>query len=301
MLGQTADLRATRPMSALFRFNKCPCCHNTEFSILHRNRNRAKIENWRDFFYGKARFISDIYQCTVCGFHFQNDIQEDYQQFYKGSDLSDYLETYYLRVDYSQKIKQILDSVAGLDIPLKPRILDLGCGDGTWLNLWKENGLLFGTELSPDLCKMADLNNITIVNPLTMGAGGYDIISMFDFLEHVENPYEQIEKAYNKLRPGGVMMIGVPDLGKFLPRYLGIYYYLYCPMHFSYFTKKSLISILRNFFDASKIMIFKAPKMYATLGSVLKWLRLKIPLPEKIMRLKIICYSASLICIAQKG
>ncbi|HIA02809.1 MAG TPA: class I SAM-dependent methyltransferase [Myxococcales bacterium] len=54
-------------------------------------------------------------------------------------------------------------------------------------------------------------------------SGQYDVVSMSHYLEHVREPVEEIQAAHQALKPGGHLMIEVPDpasrLGSLLGRY----------------------------------------------------------------------------------
>ncbi|MEU6083790.1 class I SAM-dependent methyltransferase [Streptomyces sp. NPDC047108] len=52
-------------------------------------------------------------------------------------------------------------------------------------------------------------------------AGGYDVVSMYHYLEHSTNPREELRAAWKTVRPGGYLMIEVPDAESRLARWLG--------------------------------------------------------------------------------
>jgi 2-polyprenyl-3-methyl-5-hydroxy-6-metoxy-1,4-benzoquinol methylase len=284
----------------MLRFKSCPCCAKGEFIIYYRNKNPVEIKHWREFFFGKARFISNIYECRSCGFKFLNDLPPAYERFYQLQDLAEYRHTRSYRSGYFQKIKNQLEKDGLLNLPPSARILDLGCGDGAWLELWKDRAGLYGTEISPELQEILAVNDITVVDHNTLGNGQYDLISMFDFLEHVEDPLEQLKVVYSRLKPGGIMLLAVPDLGKLLAKLLRIYYYLYCPMHFSYFCEKSLRCLIERVFGHREITVRPAPKMYSDLSRALTWLRMPQFLPKHLSIRIPVGYSASLICLVKK-
>ncbi|MFZ5452293.1 MAG: class I SAM-dependent methyltransferase [Thermodesulfobacteriota bacterium] len=285
----------------MLRFKNCPCCANTDFLTYYRNKNPVEIKNWRHFFFGNARYIPNIYACRNCGFKFINELPGDYERFYQLQDLAEYRQTNSFRADYFEEIKDWVEETGLLNLSPSAKILDLGCGDGVWLGLWRHRASLYGTEISAELKEVLAGNDIILVDYPTLGTGPYDLISMFDFLEHVEDPLIQLRVAYSRLRPGGLMVIGVPDLGKLLARICMVYYYLYSPMHFSYFSKKSLRYLVESVFGPGEITIRPAPKMHADLSRALTWLRFPQFLPKRFSQKIRVGYSASLLCLAQKG
>ncbi|MEV6315392.1 class I SAM-dependent methyltransferase [Streptomyces sp. NPDC051776] len=52
-------------------------------------------------------------------------------------------------------------------------------------------------------------------------AGSYDVVSMFHYLEHSTNPREELRAAWKTIRPGGHLVIEVPDAESRFARWLG--------------------------------------------------------------------------------
>ncbi|MEU7005620.1 class I SAM-dependent methyltransferase [Streptomyces sp. NPDC046332] len=52
-------------------------------------------------------------------------------------------------------------------------------------------------------------------------AGSYDVVSMFHYLEHSTDPQRELEAAHTVLRPGGLLVIDVPDPESRFARLLG--------------------------------------------------------------------------------
>jgi 2-polyprenyl-3-methyl-5-hydroxy-6-metoxy-1,4-benzoquinol methylase len=68
----------------------------------------------------------------------------------------------------------------------------------------------------------------------------FDIITMFDFLEHVRDPGAVLAKAFRLLRTGGSLVILTPDAASLSSRVMGPRWLHYKVEHLSYFTPKSL-------------------------------------------------------------
>ena len=47
----------------------------------------------------------------------------------------------------------------------------------------------------------------------------FDVVTFFDSIEHVPNPTRALQKAWQVLKPGGVLVIRTPDIDGFLPRW----------------------------------------------------------------------------------
>ena len=112
---------------------------------------------------------------------------------------------------------------------LKPgvRILDIGCWDGRFLEKIRQADLfseLYGIDLPPEavekVCSLGfdaqviDLNSESIPFPDDY----FDAISLLAVLEHIFDPYMVIREIYRILRPGGILIIDVPNVGSFTNR-----------------------------------------------------------------------------------
>lgn len=111
--------------------------------------------------------------------------------------------------------------------PLLPRergaaILDLGCGSGAFLRYLASEGFhdVIGLEVSKEQaehCSSLGLTNVMLVEHpsefLRHQEGKFDFVMMRDVLEHIEKPHivPLLEGAKNALRPGGLLVIRVPN------------------------------------------------------------------------------------------
>lgn len=89
------------------------------------------------------------------------------------------------------------------------------CGTGEILEfLDSQNMFGEGVDLSKNACIIAEKrisNNIKVKNMDFMKINGeYELIIMFDLLEHVLNDNDFIKKAYNLLNKGGYFLINIP-------------------------------------------------------------------------------------------
>jgi SAM-dependent methyltransferase len=99
------------------------------------------------------------------------------------------------------------------------KILDYGCGEGNFLKACRQRfptANLVGYEISADLCKRAADQSGATVTPdfgvlATIGKDGYDLITAWGVLEHCPEPVDIIERLYSLLRPGGTMIVMVPN------------------------------------------------------------------------------------------
>lgn len=91
----------------------------------------------------------------------------------------------------------------------QPRLLDFGCGSGNFLKMAALFGFdTVGVDRSAARRKIAGFE---IANDLNEIEGDFDIITMFEVLEHLDNPLDVLTQLIKRLRPTGIFVVEVPD------------------------------------------------------------------------------------------
>lgn len=128
------------------------------------------------------------------------------------------------------------------------RVLDVGCGDGTFLNAAQNRyWSVAGTELNKGRFDDADLK---IYGDLAQvkanyGVESFDAITLWHTLEHFRNPREILSNAFELLAPEGVLLVAVPDARGFQAKMFGKFWlHLDVPRHLFHFGFESLKSLL---------------------------------------------------------
>lgn len=247
--------------------------------------------------YGGRQFIGKIIHCNNCDFRYvQTPTPGD--NYYTNADHSGYSSLADARLRYFSELKVSLRK-RGITLSDEASMLDLGAGDGDWLAAWPEVRHRSATEMQPTLIqRMNDKGIFTSPGLESFEHSHFNLISAFDFLEHVEDPNPLIQSMHDRLIVGGNIIIGVPDMGKWVARLFGTRYYLYCPMHYSYFTEKSLSMLLSKYFR--QVEILPSPPMRTSLNGVTKWVLPKLQNAALDKVLLPLGYRASLIAIARK-
>jgi SAM-dependent methyltransferase len=147
----------------------------------------------------------------------------------------------------------------------KLTVLDIGCGDGTFLLELCKRGLdVWGIDLDKKSIEAARRLGLKNVYALSLADFykfipnvKFDIITMFDVLEHQDSPKDFLLIIKNLLKPDGLVVGSVPNRdGTFIYFYRGkIDKTDLPPHHFLRFSKDSLEKILNiNGFQLKLIM-----------------------------------------------
>lgn len=130
------------------------------------------------------------------------------------------------------------------------RVLDIGCGAGTFLDEMKKRGWrAAGTELNARKFADSDLEVFEDLGEVKAkyGLEKFDAVTMWHTLEHFPNPRQILLDAFGLLAPGGALLVAVPDAGGFQARFFGKnWMHGDVPRHLFHFTSESLETLLKE-------------------------------------------------------
>ena len=99
-------------------------------------------------------------------------------------------------------------------------VLDVGCGEGNFLaKAMKMGAQVSGIELNRSAASVAQGKGIHVHDELIglhSQVDHYDVVTSFQVLEHVPDPANFLIGCLRALRPGGTLIIGVPNNDSFL-------------------------------------------------------------------------------------
>ncbi|GAB4136575.1 MAG: hypothetical protein Tsb009_03720 [Planctomycetaceae bacterium] len=131
------------------------------------------------------------------------------------------------------------------------RLLDFGCGAGMFLQEMREFGWsVEGLDFSEPVAKQVEQTTGIKIHVGTLphselAEESFDAVTMWNSLEHVYNPRETVRHANRILRPGGVLVIGVPNFDSWGFRtFQQDWHGLELPRHLTHFTPQTLTATL---------------------------------------------------------
>lgn len=133
------------------------------------------------------------------------------------------------------------------------RLLDIGCALGDFLETARDEGWqVEGSEISLFAANEARRRGLRVycgvLEDLHAPAGRYDVITMYDVIEHLPDPIATLREVRRLLSPMGILHVVTPNVGGLQARLLGAAWYHYKPgEHLFYFSPATL---RRAFSDA---------------------------------------------------
>ncbi len=98
------------------------------------------------------------------------------------------------------------------------QVLDAGCGSGGNLALLSQFGALHGFEYDTEACAAARALGLGIIESGSLPGGipfgdqQFDLIGLFDVLEHLPQPVESLQALRTRLNDRGALVLTVPSL-----------------------------------------------------------------------------------------
>lgn len=217
----------------------CPACTSPEI------KDFADVRN-----FGYDR-------CSDCGFVFANPAPSERaaSEFYNSDFYDNYraLEEENIRKTPYYSISSYTDPrrLAGwLTQEKAAKILDFGCGPASFIALLRDEfgfANVEGLELNANSAAVADRSYGIKLAPdaLHLKHKPYDVILMFEVIEHLPNPAHEIEQCRDLLAPGGQLFITTPSVRNIPARYFPSHCGHYTgPSHVSLFTEESMSRLL---------------------------------------------------------
>jgi 2-polyprenyl-3-methyl-5-hydroxy-6-metoxy-1,4-benzoquinol methylase len=132
------------------------------------------------------------------------------------------------------------------------RLLDIGCAAGFFVREAKDQGWdATGIEPSKWLVDWGIKNLKQRLYPGTLRQGmfkdqEFDVLTMWDVLEHVSDPTNELQECNRILKPGGMLVINYPDFGSTLAKLSGSRWWFLLSNHLYYFTQKTMRKYLKK-------------------------------------------------------
>jgi 2-polyprenyl-3-methyl-5-hydroxy-6-metoxy-1,4-benzoquinol methylase len=132
------------------------------------------------------------------------------------------------------------------------RLLDIGTGGGSFPHVASSRGWkVEGCEPNRWLCEWSHKNYGLPIRPGTVFDQNYpsqsfDVVTLWDVLEHTPDPKKEIAEAHRLLAADGLLVINYPDIGSWIARIMGGSWVFLLDVHLYYFTRATITRLLEH-------------------------------------------------------
>lgn len=231
-------------------FVPCNLCCSEQYVVLYEGNSHGPVhpgaQSFRCTSEGHGDF-TNIAQCRDCGLVYETPRERE-----------DFVESQYTEVEdpvYEREVggrihtfSRLLDSLERY--AQRGRMLDVGCYTGIFLELARRRGWEeMGIEPSAWAARTAQQKGLNVINApfrkANLPSEEFDLVTLWDVIEHLHDPLGELREIHRILRPGGVLGMSTMDAGCLFARLAGRRWPWYMRMHFYYFTRDSMTRMLR--------------------------------------------------------
>lgn len=198
--------------------------------------------------YGKHHAIVKCAQCGLVFANPRNNGQEVLERYEKVEDPL-YFEERQGRVITFEKHLRPLHQLVGP--PEGRKLLDIGAHIGIFVEIanragWQATGIepshwsvevarQLGTELLEGTLATSNLPQ-----------NYFDVVTLWDVIEHLPDPMEEMNQVFRVLKPGGWVVIHTMNVESLFAKLMGANWPWFMEMHLYYFSEKTLCQLLQS-------------------------------------------------------
>lgn len=217
--------------------NLCRFCKRNSLVLLYAANNKQQVKK-PDFFactncgYGVH---GPIRKCSHCGMIYVDEpiSQKKISQFYQFSEDPVYLAQQKAR---EATFRNYLKNLEKMSLQ-KGKLLDVGTNTGLFVKVARDaNWQAQGLEPNDQAVKYAreHFGIDLIAKPFeknTFPPESFDVITMWDVIEHFTNPVDEMAKVFRSLKRGGMFAFSTVDPDSFMAKLSGSSWVWYMEMH----------------------------------------------------------------------
>jgi predicted SAM-dependent methyltransferase len=130
-------------------------------------------------------------------------------------------------------------------------LLDVGAYIGVFVEIAQTHGWQAeGIEPSSWAVAKARERNLPIhqgtLKKLVLANRKFDVVTMWDVIEHLTDPISELKRSYQLLKPGGWLAIHTMDIDSLIARLMGRRWPWLMDMHLYYFSQKTLSEMIQK-------------------------------------------------------
>lgn len=239
----------------------CNLCGSTDLETIY--DARADLERDHDLTdkfraSGDELLTQPLVRCRRCALLFVNpriDTRAMLQGYAAGADPV-YVSQMDARVRTFARTLRRIDRLR----PARGRLLDVGTAAGAFLKAAGDDGWdVTGIEPNAWLAEWGRTHygvpiHVGSIDEVPLPAAHFDVVTLWDVIEHTPDPLHVLRRAHGLLAPGGLLIVNYPDIGSWIARLMGRRWPFLSSVHLYYFTRATMRAMLdRAGFDTVDI------------------------------------------------
>lgn len=225
----------------------CPLCNKSNYKILF---NEIKNIDDPKKLYSAANGLQGyqtIVKCKECEFIYENPRYPEtiILEGYKNANNEGHDSQFDSRVN--SFYKALVKNKKFLPNKNKTKILDIGTASGAFLVASNKFGYdSYGIEPSLSLTELSKSRGLNVINctindlKRVFGSQKFDLITLWDVLEHVVNPKETLLELNSFLNEDGKILINYPEIDSIFFKIFKDKYWWIISVHLHHFTEATL-------------------------------------------------------------
>lgn len=171
-------------------------------------------------------------------------------------------------------------------MPEKGRLLDIGTAAGAFIGVANQRGWeVTGCEPNRWMAEWGSHHYGINIQPGTifdmdLPESEFDVVTLWDVLEHTPDPKKVLNECYRILKPGGLLIVNYPDIHSAVARLMGRRWVFLLSVHLYYFTPDTIRAMVTA--AGFKVQRFKKHWQSLELGYILFRMQPYIPWLSKL-------------------
>jgi SAM-dependent methyltransferase len=231
----------------------CFLCGADDYSVVYgarydREKDADLVQKFRAS--GDELLIDQLVKCRRCGFQYVNPrLRGDliFSGYTEGDDPTYVSQLQARERTFAASLDEIERAAGGTG-----RLLDIGTAAGAFVAAARARGWeAEGCEPNKWLAAWgASHYGITIrqgsVFDQNYAEGSFDVVTLWDVIEHTLDPRAMLDRCRRLLKPGGVLIVNYPDIGSWIARTLGRRWLFLTSVHLYYFDRRTIRRMLES-------------------------------------------------------
>ena len=237
----------------MFELGKCPVCHASSLRTVFESTFSGTAKEAPQYFLANRRGVvhGRIQECAECNFKFTNPqfTLQEYDEIYKkapGPEGTNVVMDEGDRRRFNRLARHVRRDVTEVG-----RFLDFGCGRGGFLIAMDDAtgiGFEVGDPTTFNLGKNYIIKGrfLDLIGSEPFKFGSFDTITAFDVFEHLPILEKYVYALKSLLKPGGRLVVTVPDVGSWNARLSGQRWNMLLLEHLWYFDADTLRRFMKR-------------------------------------------------------